>query len=51
MNYSLLWIMAADVLILAGDPARVYSPFQTEDCPIKTEEVVMIAERLQIRNG
>jgi len=37
--------MEADVLILEGEPARVYSPFQTGEYQIKAEEAVMIAER------
>jgi len=36
--------MEADVPTLEGEPARVYFPFQTGECQIKAEEVVMIAE-------
>jgi hypothetical protein len=37
--------MEADDLISGGEPARVYFVFQTGEGQIKTEEVVMIAER------
>jgi hypothetical protein len=37
--------MEADVLISENEPARVYFVFQTREGQIKTEEVVMIAER------
>jgi hypothetical protein len=37
--------MEADVLISEGEPARVYFVLQTGECQLKTEEVVMIAER------
>jgi hypothetical protein len=37
--------MEADVLISEGEPTRVYFVLQTGECQIKTEEVVMIAER------
>jgi hypothetical protein len=36
--------MEADVLISEGEFARVYLAFQTRDAPIKTAEMVMIAE-------